>query len=112
MTICQDCGPSRLRWCPKEFSSEILVHIKLFETVDTTFKEKVCKRKDLIRKSLKPRDLAYLFSVSPGKFIKHNFIYSWQAHQFKTFIFDFPNEVVVSVVDFIENYTFKEQNEI
>ena len=53
-----------------------------------------------------------LFVVSLGKFIKHNFIYSWQAHQFKNCISDFPNDVVVSVVDFAENYTFKQQNEI
>ena len=109
MGISQDCGPSRFRWCLKELSSEILILVKLFETMDATLEGKVCysKRKDLVRKSLKPRDLASPFLVSLGKFIKHNFIYSWQAHQFKTCIFDFPNDVVVSVVDFAENYTIK-----
>ena len=75
--------------------------------MDTIFKGKVCKRKDLVRKSFKPRDLASLFVVSLVKFIKNNFIHSWQAHQFNTCIFDFPNDVIFSVVDFIENYTFK-----
>ena len=112
MGLCQDCGPSRFRWCPNELSSEILISVKLFESVNTNFEGKVCKRKDLVRKMLKPRDLVSLFVVSLGKFIKHNFIYSWQAHQFKNCISDFPNDVVVSVVDFAENYTFKQQNEI
>ena len=79
MGLCQDCRTHRFRWCPKELSSEIGISVKLFEG-------KVCKRKDLVRKLLKPRELASLFVVSLGKFIKHNFIYSWQAYQFKTCI--------------------------
>ena len=63
MGLCQDCGPSRFRWCPNEFSSEILISVKLFESVNTNFKGKVCKRKDLVRKMLKPRDLVSLFVV-------------------------------------------------
>ena len=46
--------------------------------------------------------MASLFVVSLGKFFKYNFIYSWQAHQFKTCISDFPNDGVASVVDFAE----------
>ena len=99
MGLCQDCGTGRFRWCLKEFSSEIRISIKLFESVGTNFQGKVCKRKDLVRKLLKPREFASLFVVSVGKFIKNNFIYSWQAHKFKTCIFDFPNDVVVLVVD-------------
>ena len=82
--------------------------LKLFESLDTNFEGKVCKRKDLVRKLLKPRELVSLFVVSLGKLIKHNFIYSWQDNQFKTCISDFPNDVVVLVVDFAENYTFKQ----
>ena len=43
MSLCQDCGPSRFRWCLKELSSEILILVMLFETVDTTFEGKVRK---------------------------------------------------------------------
>ena len=46
------------------------------------------------------------------KFIHHNFIYRWKAEQIKECILQFPEDVVVSVVDFAENYTFKEQNEV
>ena len=107
MGLCQDCGTGRFRWCLKKFSSEIGISIKLFESVDTNFEGKVCKRKDLVRQLLKPREFTSLFVVSVGKFIKNNFVYSWQADQFKTCISNFPNDVVVSVLDFAENYTFK-----
>ena len=75
MGLCQDCGIGRFKWCPKELSSEIGIFVKLFESVDTNFEGKVCKRKDLVRKLLKRRELASLFVVFLGKFIKHNFIY-------------------------------------
>ena len=45
MGICSDCGPTRCRWCPKEFR-EILIPIKLFENVHTTYERKVDKRND------------------------------------------------------------------
>ena len=89
MGLCQDCGSSRFRWSPKELSSEIGISVKLFESVNSNFEGKVCKRNDLVRKLLKPRELVSLFVVSLGKLIKHNFIYSWPAHQFKTCISDF-----------------------
>ena len=50
MGLCQDCGSSRFRWSQKELSNEIGIYVKLFEIVDTNFKGKVCKRKDLVRK--------------------------------------------------------------
>ena len=53
-----------------------------------------------------------LFSDHLKSFIKHNFIKRWQAQQFKDCLLKFPSNVVVSVVDFAENYSFKVQNEI
>ena len=75
MGLCQDCGTSRFRWYPKELSSEIGIFVKFFECVDTNFEGMVCKRKDLVKKFIKPRELASLFVVSLGKFIKHDVIY-------------------------------------
>ena len=74
MGLCQDCGTSRFRWWPKELSSEIGISIKLFESVQTNFERKVCKRKDLVRKFLKAREFVSLFVVSLGKFIKHLYL--------------------------------------
>ena len=50
MGICSDYGPTGFRWCRKELSNEILIPIKMFETVDTTYEGKVCKRKDLCKR--------------------------------------------------------------
>ena len=55
---------------PKELSSEILMLAKLFENIEITCKGKVCKRKNFVRKLLKPRDFSSLKT-----FIKHDFIY-------------------------------------
>ena len=79
MGLCQDCGPNRFRWSPKEFSSEIIISVKLFDYVDINFKGKVCKRKDLVWKSLKPRDLASLFVVSLRKLFLTSGIRSSEA---------------------------------
>ena len=61
--------------CLEELSSEIGISVKLFESMDTNFEGKVYKTKELVRKSPKPRELAFV--VSLAKFIKDNFIYSW-----------------------------------
>ena len=95
MGKCSNYGLAKFRWFPKELSSEISIPVKLFENVDTTYEGKVYKRKDLVRKLLTPTDLSSLFLVSLKKFIKHNFIYLWQANEFKTCILDFPNDVGV-----------------
>jgi wobble nucleotide-excising tRNase len=45
-------------------------------------------------------------------FVKHNFVAKWQDSEFKTCIKSFPENSVVSVVDFAENYSFEIQNEV
>ena len=113
MGTCSECGPSLLQWCPKELNSTTtLIPVKLFQDVETSYEGKVRKRKDLVKKLITSRELYDLFMKSLEKYIKHNFIYLWQANQFKSSISDFPNNVVISVVDFVENYTLKEQNKI
>lgn len=52
------------------------------------------------------------FNLQLNTFINYNFRSYWQHMQFKECIGNFPNDVVVSVVNFAENYTFKIQNEI
>ena len=67
----------------------------------------------LSHKEMQPKELFDLFRDHfLQNFIKHNFVYKWQAEQFKECLRVFPEDVVDSIVDFAENYTFKEQNEI
>ena len=48
MGLCQYCGTSIFRWCPKELSSEIGISVKLFESVDTNFEGKGRRVKERI----------------------------------------------------------------
>ena len=113
---CNECGPSRLKLCPNEVcNDEFVISVKVFEDIETTNCDEEGnkkKRKDLILKSLKVKDFISSFQRHIVSFIKHNFTVRWQAQQFKNCLTMFPNDVVVSVIDFAENYSFKEQNEI
>ena len=86
--------------------------VKLFQDVETMYEGRLRKRKDLLKIDIPPMDLVEKFRVKFQNFIKHNFVYQWQATQFKNCVTEFPSDVIVSVVDFAENYTIKEQNEI
>jgi hypothetical protein len=45
-------------------------------------------------------------------FVKHNFIARWENKHFKQCIKYFPTNIVVSIVDFVENYNSKVQNKV
>lgn len=113
---CNACGTSRLMLCPNEVSNDaLLLSVKVFEDIETEHCDEEGnkkKRKDLLVKSLKVQDFISLFQKHIATFTKHNFIVRWQSQQFKNCLLKFPNDVVVSVIDFAENYSFKEQNEI
>lgn len=113
---CPRCGVRKLSFCPYEIaidSKEVVV--KIFKDVgigqvNAEGKEK--KRKDLAVERMKSSTFILLFSDHLKSFVKHNFVFRWQAQQFKDCLLKFPSDVVVSVVDFAENYSFKVQNEI
>jgi hypothetical protein len=42
----------------------------------------------------------------------HNFVSLWQNQQFKQSLKYFPNDTMVFVIDFVENYSFEVQNEM
>jgi len=45
-------------------------------------------------------------------FVKCKFVAQWEDKQFKQSIKSFPTNIVVSIVAFVKNYTFKIQNEV
>ena len=113
---CKECGPSKLKLCPNEVcNDDFVISVKIFEDIKTENCDEEGnkkKRQDLILKSLKLKDFISSFQKHIGSFIKHNFTVRWQAQQFKNCVDMFPNDVVVPVIDFAENYSFKIQNEI
>ncbi len=46
------------------------------------------------------------------EFILHNYIAQWQEIQFKQCLENQPSNIILSCVDFFENYTMKIQNEV
>ena len=116
MGDCCQCGVRKLTFCPDEIAEDSReVSVKVFMDVgtgqaDAGGNEK--KRKDLIVQRMKSVAFISLFSAHLIAFIKHNFVFCWQAQQFKDYLHKFPSNVVVSIIDFAENYSFKMQNEI
>jgi hypothetical protein len=45
-------------------------------------------------------------------FVRHNFVAWWEDKQFKHYIKSFPTNIMVSIVEFAENYRFEMQNEM
>ena len=92
----------------------LLLPVKVFQNIETRIDEngKNKKRKDLLVVQMGYLDFISYFKERIKSFIVHNFIYGWQSQQFKDYLTMFPDDVVVSVIDFVENYSFKEQNKI
>lgn len=113
---CSRCGICKLTFCPSEIamdSKELTVKVFMdigTQQVDAGGSEK--KRKDIVLKRMQSVAFINLFSAHLKNFIKHNFVFHWQAQQYKECLLNFPSNVVVSVIDFAENYSFKIKNEI
>ena len=72
--------------CPREESTtECVVTVKLFEDVEVGYTDagKKKKRKVLSFKKINSKELLVLFRDHLKKYIQHNFVYRWQAEQFK-----------------------------
>jgi hypothetical protein len=55
--------------------------------------------------------IAYL-NPQLGDFIVHNHVSQWPKKEFKYYLQHIPQNIIVSCIDFSENYAFKVQNEI
>ena len=113
---CKECGLHKLELCPKEVQTNaVQVIVKMFEEVRYANNDEEAgtkTHKDVVTKQMGCKDFISFLKGHLKTFIHHNYTARWQAQQFKDCIAKFPTDVVVSVIDFAENYTFKEQNEI
>jgi len=46
------------------------------------------------------------------EFVVHNFVAHWQEKEFKGFLKHIPEDIIISCINFFENYALKVQNEI
>jgi hypothetical protein len=66
----------------------------------------------LEHKSTSPSTLMSYLQPKLALFLIHNFEAKWQDVQFKSCMENLAPHEIVSVVDFVENYSFKDQNEV
>ena len=79
-------------------------------TNSETGKEK--KRIDEVFKETSPGEFIAYLKPKVCAFIKHNFIANWQDQQCKEMMANVPEGVLISHIDFAENYDFQIQNEV
>jgi hypothetical protein len=111
-----DCGVHKLPLCPNEITCNFYYKVswKCFETsvVGQYENRKLKKRiKEVLKETSTTKYLTYL-KPNLQKFIKDNFVACWQDTQCKLAMLDLPKDVILSHIDFAENYTFQIDNEI
>jgi hypothetical protein len=90
-----------------------MVEWKRFAMETTMSKvEHPLKKLTFVYKKTKNEKCIEYFKPKLKNVVKHNFVLRWQDKQFKASIVSFPKNTIVSIVDFIENYSFEVQNEV
>jgi len=113
---CSMCGVDhKMAFCEYELqeSKTTLVEWKRFSLESTVSKKrKLLKKLTLIHKLTSPTELIEYFKPKLQFFVQHNFVARWQDQKFKNCLRSFPQDNIVSIVDFAKNYTFEIQNEV
>jgi len=111
----ENCRVYTLPICPDEAEgceSELMEwrRIALEETISK--KEKVLKKLNLVyKKTTFDVFFDYLKSKLQA-FVTYNFLARWEDQQFKRSCKSFSKDIVVSIVDYTENYKFEIQDEV
>jgi hypothetical protein len=113
---CTRCGWKLLKICPNETDplNASLVSWRRFENVSVG-NTRVGEPKTVIRlmhKETSPSTLLEYMQPLLEKYLLHNFIARWQHQMYKNCLARQRPETLISVIDFAENYSFQEQNEI
>jgi hypothetical protein len=115
---CPACGvEKKLIFCPEELDpdSEKRVTWQCFEkTIIAGTDEEGQPRKRIwdVYKETAPFELVTRLKPVLQKFILHNFTARWQDAQARVAMTTMPGDVLLSHLDFAENYSFEVQNEI
>ncbi len=112
---CKHCGIKKNPFCPIECDdfNYAMVDWKRFAMETTMLKaRKPLKKLTLVYKKTNSEEFIEYFKTKLQKHFRHNFVSRWQDKQFKAFVLSFPRNIVVSIVDFTKNYSFKLQNEV
>lgn len=117
MGDCPHCGFQLLTFCPLELSSSnsFTLKWKCFEYYQVGVDARTGKPKKRLKEAFK-ETAAHVFLSYMEKtvttFITHNFKARWQDEQCQLMMKNVPEGVVVSHIDYAENYSFAIQNEV
>lgn len=117
MGDCENCGVDTLKLCPQELSEaeEPKLRWKQFSYVQIGMDRETGKPKKRLQEVYQETSPVQFINYMKPKveaFIKHNFIANWQDAQCKEMMEGLPEGVLVSHIDFAENYEFQIQNEV
>jgi hypothetical protein len=85
-------------------------HFSMEKIMTRTGKEK--KKLKLIYKSTTSDELVQYLKPKLQYFVYHNFVAISQDQQFKNYLESFQNDIIISIINFVENYSFWIQNEM
>ena len=117
MGNCVECGVKKLDFCPQELSFSInqTIKWKCFEQVVIGVHEDTgrdSKRIQQVHKETSPGEFVSYLKAKVGNFITHNFVANWQDCECRKMMQHVPQGVLISHIDFAENYSFAIYNEI
>jgi hypothetical protein len=113
---CSDCRVEiLLQLCPNEEFGDGMVSWPRFEKVDigtNTETGETRKKIQEVHKETSVLEFIAYFRPNLQKFIKHNYVATWQDMQCRLAMETLPEGSILSHIDFAENYFFQVQNEI
>jgi hypothetical protein len=112
---CSRFGVDVLPLCPKEVtgSNFVLVQWRRFALETTMSKvSKALKKLTLVYKTTSSNEFVDYMKPKLQHFVRHNFVAMWENKHFKKCIKHFLANIVVSMVEFANNYSFEVQNEV
>lgn len=112
MGTCTRCGVDRkLSFCPSELNpnSAAVVTWRCFERIEIGKDEdgNPARRIKEVYKQTSPYELVQYLKPTLQRFITHNFVARWQDEQSKLALKSLHEGVILSYIDFAENYTFQ-----
>jgi len=109
------CGVAILPLCPNEAIGFDFVMVQWRRSALETTMSRVSmalKKLTLVYKTRSIDEFIDYMKPKLQHFVRHNFVMRWENEHFKNCIKFFPTNIMVSIVDFIENYSFEVQNEV
>ncbi|CAC5383741.1 unnamed protein product [Mytilus coruscus] len=112
---CPNCGVKLLKFSDEELKTDDSsenINWKCFEYINQHTKNGPKKKLMRVKKNKKPGLMAHYLQTLLGTFPAHNFRAKWQNSQLKHLVTNLPQNHIISVHDYSENYKCKERDEL